>query len=257
MNKAISFGAGVNSIAMTIMLFKRGEIYPVVFADTMAEHPETYCYMDYFEKEFMSKYGQKIIRLSYTTHPECYSNYNSKTLEEYCIEKQLVPFVTSKRYCSKGWKIEPFNKYLKQIANKKTKMVKVQIGFAYDEKHRAKKIQNNLVKIEEYPLIERGIGRKACVDIIKSEDLSVPRKSRCFFCPYQDKDAWERLYNEYPDLFNRAEFLEINATNKKGIKTTLLPSGVSLNDLRYGYANQIDAFPDWDFEELEPCMCKL
>ena len=33
--KAISFGAeeGVNSIAMTIMLFKRGEIYPVVFAD--------------------------------------------------------------------------------------------------------------------------------------------------------------------------------------------------------------------------------
>ena len=60
----ISFGAGVNSVAMTIMLYKRGEIYPCIFADTMAEHPETYYYMDYFEKEFMSKYGQKIIRLN-------------------------------------------------------------------------------------------------------------------------------------------------------------------------------------------------
>ena len=40
--KIISFGGGINSIAMTIMLYKQNEIYPCVFADTMAEHPETY-----------------------------------------------------------------------------------------------------------------------------------------------------------------------------------------------------------------------
>ena len=256
--KVISFGAGVNSIAMTIMLFKRGEIYPVVFADTMAEHPETYCYMDYFEKEFMSKYKQKIIKINPIITSEYYTKYNSKSLEQYCIDKKIIPFVTSNRYCSKGWKIEPFNKYIKKhCLDKKTNMAIKLIGFSYDEKHRAKNNQNDLYVVEKYPLIESGIGRRQCLDIIKNEGLNLPKKSRCFFCPYQEKEAWKNLYFNYPELFKRAIVLEEIATSKNNIITTLLPSGIRLRYLKETFQNQTDIFPDWNFEELEPCICKL
>ena len=85
--KIISFGGGINSVAMTIMLYEQNEICPCVFADTLAEHPETYYYMDYFEKEFMSKYGQKIIRLS-PINSKFHYPYARRPLEEYLLEKK-------------------------------------------------------------------------------------------------------------------------------------------------------------------------
>jgi len=255
--KSISFGAGVNSIAMTIMLFNRGEIYPVIFADTMAEHPETYCYMDYFEEEFMAKFGQKIIRISPITHPDLYPPSMRKPLIQYCYDRQVVPFVTIGKFCSTGFKVKPIEKLLKRDYTDETGMVAKLIAFSYEEKNRIPNVDSNIVVRKQYPLVDEGIGRRQCFELIKEAGLSQPRKSRCYFCPYQDKTAWKRLWEEYPDLFKKSKKMEIRATNKNGIKTTLLPSGVSLEDLEYGYVNQIDAFPDWDFEELEPCMCKL
>ncbi len=242
--KVISFGAGVNSIAMTIMLFKRGEIYPVVFADTIAEHPETYCYMDYFEKEFMSKYGEKIIKINPYIYPELYPKRAQKrSLEQYCIDAHLIIF-TQFRFCTSDWKIAPIEAWQK----KNNKPIKL-IGFAYDEKHRG--INN---EYQEYPLIEKNITRRGCIEIIKDEGLAIPHKSGCFFCPFQSKAQWQALWRNYPELFNRAEQIEINATKNSKIskKICLSPSGKPLSNIK----NQLD-FPDWDLEELEPCICKL
>ena len=245
MKKAISFGAGVNSIAMTIMLFKRGEIYPVIFADTMAEHPETYCYMDYFEKEFMSKYGQKIVRISARTHPNYYFPRNIRQgidgLEHFCLTKKMVPLAFM-RSCTADYKIKPLAMWQKE-----NNIDSALIAFAFDESHRAKNVKGN----EGYPLIEKRITRKDCLKIIEGEGLDRPHKSGCFFCPFQRKSSWERLHKEYPELYNRAEKMENQS------QTTIIPAGKSLSILRDSFENQTDMFPDWDFEELEPCMCKL
>lgn len=241
----ISFGAGVNSIAMTIMLYKRGEIYPVIFADTMAEHPETYCYMDYFEKEFMSKYGQRIIRLHPIETPEYYPNRaKNRSIEQYCLDTHVI-ILTQFRFCTSDWKVAPIIAY-----QKKHGIDTCALGFAYDEKYRAEKKENGC-----FPLIADEITRQGCLDIIKAEGLDRPRKSGCFFCPFQRKTEWENLYRNYPDLFNRAEQIEITASkhSKRGKFIALSPSGRPLSNIR----NQTDLFPDWDFEELEPCMCKL
>jgi hypothetical protein len=165
MNKIISFGGGVNSIAMTIMLYKRGEIYPCVFADTMAEHPETYCYMDYFEREFMSKYHQKIVRISPVDTPEYYWDAQKNiSLENYFINKKTCP-MTLQKFCSFNFKRHPLCEYAPKPHV---------IGFALDEKHRAN-------RDEIYPLITGGVTRQGCIDIIKKEGLKIPRKSGCFF----------------------------------------------------------------------------
>jgi len=47
----ISYGAGINSTAMTLLLLSKGLRFPVVFADTGGEWPETYDFLDIF-KEF-------------------------------------------------------------------------------------------------------------------------------------------------------------------------------------------------------------
>lgn len=243
----ISFGGGVNSVAMTILLFKRGQIMPVVFVDTMAEHPDTYCYMDYFEKEFMGKYGVKITRLSPKSTPHYYYPYAAgKSLEEYSIEKQIIPFGAGGRYCSKGWKLEPLMKY--RAAHNEDKEV---IGFAWDERHRAK---DDTLQI--YPLIEAVISREGCFELIEAEGMSRPPKSSCFFCPYQRIGQWEELYRKYPELWERAENLEKNASHER--QKTLRADRIPLRYLRDRFDGKGgDLFPDFDFEELTPCACML
>jgi len=233
LDKIISFGGGVNSIAMTIMLYKRGEIYPCVFADTMAEHPETYCYMDYFEKEFMSKYGQKIIRLDPINTPQYYyPSSRSLPLYERHIKYKSVPMAIQV-FCSNEYKRHPLEKFApcEHI-----------IGFAFDERHRAKD------KI--YPLIDVKITRQGCIDIIRNEGLNVPRKSGCFFCSMQRISQWEDLWKNYPDLFQRAIDLENNSS------LLIRSDGRSLEVLRERFESKgAELFPDYDYEELTPCMC--
>lgn len=239
-NKIISFGAGVNSVAMVIMLYKRGEIYPCVFADTMAEHPETYCYMDYFEKEFMSKYGQKIIRLSPIDTPEYYRpQCQGKSLEDYCIERQIIPTFKN-RHCTQNYKQEPKESYQQGIQ-------KNIFGFAYDEKHRA-------IGDDYYPLVEAKITRQGCIEIIQREGLNVPRKSGCFFCCFQRLSNWEDLYRNYPDYYAKALYIESVALSKNPKMT--LRNDVSLTILRERFESKGgELFPDYDYEELTPCMC--
>jgi hypothetical protein len=230
--KIISFGGGVNSVAMTIMLYKRGEIYPLVFADTMAEHPETYCYMDYFEREFLSKYGQKIVRLNPIDNPEYYEPANKGlALYDWFWNLKFVP-LPMQSACSTQYKRRPLTKYAKKPHI---------MGFAMDEQHRA-------TGKDIYPLIENKIDRNGCIEIIKQQGLSIPIKSGCYFCAMQRISQWEDTYKNNPDLFQRAIDLEHN--------THLTIRDKPLEYLRDRFNGRGgDLFPDYDYEELTPCMC--
>jgi len=48
MNDCISFGGGVNSVAMTVLMVNEGWRGPVVMADTGCEWPETDAYVERF-----------------------------------------------------------------------------------------------------------------------------------------------------------------------------------------------------------------
>ena len=86
----ISYGGGVNSTAMTIMLVNDGWRGPIVFADTGAEWPETYCYMDYFEAEWLAPRGLTITRLGAEWRPEKKMR-DCPSLLDYCESYGMVP----------------------------------------------------------------------------------------------------------------------------------------------------------------------
>lgn len=246
MTEMISFGAGWNSVAMTIMLVNEGWRGPIVFADTGGEHPETYCYLGYFG-DWLKARGLEITRLSVSTHPQLYDDKRLgglvDTLEAYCLTRSIIPLLAV-RWCSVEFKRTPLVNWQKQHGIDITC-----IGIASDESRRAR--NDPTVR---YPLIERGITRPECARIIRRKGLELPVKSGCFFCPGQRLSEWQRLWRDHPDLYERAAELERKASDQNQKWATLNPHGQSLDQMR---ERRWQGQAEMDLGDYMPCVCRL
>ena len=239
MNEMISFGAGVNSVAMTIMLVEDGWRGPVVFSDPGSENPETYCYIEYFEREYLKPRGLNITRI---LPGSPYHKRSPLPLYEYCLDCGIVPFLAV-RWCSKEWKVVPLTGWADEHG-----VTTMLIGFAADEYKRAKNHDG-----KTYPLIDAGVTRAGCHRIITDAGLSLPVKSGCFFCPGRTISQWRSLYLDHPGLWDKAIAMEDRATAKYGRPITLLSRG-SLRQLpERGWADQMQM----DLSRWIPCACQL
>lgn len=236
----LSFGGGVNSAALAIMAINDGWRGEIVFSDTGCEWPETYCYIQYFEREFLSRYGISVV----TLQPHEKSRGKGMSLLDYCIRRSIIP-LASVRWCTQEWKIFSIDKY----RGERTTM----IAIAADEAHR----QPDAIR----PLVDIGIARKGCIEIIKSAGLDVPQKSGCYICPFQGNHQWRTLWERHPELFERVARLEESAQRKSTVaawNATLDPkSKYTLRQRQLSYESQM-TLPEIDMDELleyKPCVC--
>jgi len=237
----ISFGAGVNSVAMTIMLVNDGWRGPIVFADPGAEHPDTYCYIEYFEREWLRKRGIEITRINPGSR---WHKRSGLSLYDFCIKQGIVPYMMT-RWCSKEWKVVPLMGWAEEHGVE-TRF----IGFTVEEERRAKNFPGAV-----FPLIERDITRPECLRIIQRAGLDYPRKSGCFFCPGQPLTAWRDLYLNHRELYEQASALEVNVWTRTGRDDiTLDPNGVTLKEKA---ARRWEGQMQFDLSEWMPCMCRL
>lgn len=246
MTELVSLGAGVNSTAMTIMLVNEGWRGPIVFADTGCEWPETYCFVDYWERDWLQPRGLTITRLSGL--PWQQKNKGS-SLIEYCECAQVIP-LAARRWCTVEWKVNPINRWAEEHG------IEAQLlGIAADESHR--------MPDHKRPLVDRLIGRKDCIAIIKAEGLSVPHKSGCYICPFQGDAQWHELWKLHPELFDRAMQLEEGTKRTKTGRTyaTLDPRGkVTLRRRKERYDAQLPLLDDVEMDGLlayRPCVCGI
>jgi len=202
MTSYISYGGGVNSTAMAIMMVEDGWRGPIVFADTGGEHPETYSYMEYFEREYLNPRSLGIIRL---IPGDEYHTEASEPLEAYCLRKRTIPLLTI-RWCSIRWKRKPLNAFQKGHG-----ITVAAIGISTDEPKRVRPDAPDRI----YPLVERGISRAECRRIIQRAGLEIPPRSSCFFCPGQTIGEWRELYYKHPDLYERACKMEETSYHRK------------------------------------------
>ncbi len=248
MTEMISFGAGVNSVAMTIMLVNDGWRGPIVFADTAGEHPETYCYLTYFSR-WLEERGLEITRLTYETMPRLYAHdkrigsTRGATLWQYCYDSGIIPLL-AKRWCSVTFKRGPLEAWRREHD-----IGICLLGICASEPRRIRDDPN-----VRYPLYEEGITREGCKRIIRAAGLEVPRKSGCFFCPGQRIGEWKRLYYEQPALYERAVQLEENASQHCQKWATLDPHGISL---RQHAERRWEGQTEMDLSEWIPCLCSL
>lgn len=251
--KLISFGCGVNSVAMTIYLLKRGEYYPVIFADTGVEHPATYKYLEYFRQYLREKWNHDIIIISPKSYPGLYSKRvrsKAHSILYYCIYHDVIPMVCQ-RWCTLEYKRDPVRRFGK-LVNIYTHL----IAFSIDEEHRAK---SDFQKYkQEYPLIVAGIDREGCKNIIHSEGLEIPKKSGCFFCPYQKPVEWKALWKFHPRLFNISRRLEERISRKLKRKVTMRTDYFSLAEMEEIWDQENPLFPDLcDYGDQSCYMCGL
>jgi hypothetical protein len=200
MKNYLSFGGGVNSVAMMLLLLDEGVEFESVYV-WMPDNPNTHEYIMMLESmgyPITIIFPQvKSVKAPLGPMPGIYYN-----LFDYCWDRQVLPSFM-KRWCSGKFKSQTLEKYYQ---NAKW----IYMGIDYGEQ---KRMSYTCFKTGEnrYPLVEYGMNRKDCVELIKSKGLPVPMKSGCFICPFQDHKEWKNLRRYYPDLFCKATELEKRA----------------------------------------------
>lgn len=212
MRKYLSFGAGVNSTALMMLLLDEGVEFEAVFVDTGCEWPETYDHLHRLREE-----GYEFTWLK----PEV---SGTRTLYEYLVKYKTLPS-WGRRLCTSKWKRLPFDRYVEKPCT-------AYIGYDQGERHRHLRDRKGIHF--EYPLREREINRQGCKKIIRDHGLPVPRRSGCWLCPFQSLVVWTRLRLTYPDLFRKAVALEdMNPrgfTFRKGMRLSSIRQDSSLDD---------------------------
>jgi len=215
----LSFGGGVNSVAMMLNLLDEGWDFEAVFVDHGTDWPETYEYLDMFQEWLQKNKHEPITILKPNVQ-----GFNN--LYDYFYHYEMVPLFQY-RICSDKFKVRVLYKYFERPCFSL-------IGFDIGETKRAK--VTHIKQIENrFPLIEAKIDRWGCKEIIKKHDLPVPMKSGCYICPFQKRGQWIELRYKHPRLFQKAVDLEQRKYNysKRNNKPLhgISPTGARLQSL--------------------------
>jgi 3'-phosphoadenosine 5'-phosphosulfate sulfotransferase (PAPS reductase)/FAD synthetase len=233
MKNYLSYGGGVNSTAMLLILHDEGQNFESIYVDHGCDWPET---REYVHEIMVKRFPITIL----TPQVDGYSN-----LHDYASRYAMIPSRKT-RWCTNKFKVSVINAYVQ-------KPYFSLIGFSPDEAKRAKLSSQNGIE-NRFPLLEREIDREGCIEIIKAHGLPVPIKSGCWFCPFQRIGQWKLLRRRHPNLFCKAQQLEareMEARAKIGKGPLYLASkNRTLEDSIKGRQVRL-------FEEYPPCNCTL
>jgi hypothetical protein len=102
--------------------------------------------------------------------------------------------------CSGSWKQKVAAKWLREQG---VERCDTWVGISIDEKRRmkpsAKKWNQN-----RYPLIELGLRREDCIDLIARMGWLKPEHTSCYLCPNQGDFQWQTLKERFPSDFQKA-----------------------------------------------------
>ena len=236
----LSYGGGVNSTALAVLLARQGWKGTVIFCDTGTELPETYEFIELF-REWLKKRGIEFIVLDGAYRAAAYR----MPVHEYAERNLMLPLARA-RWCTTEYKVRPAKRWCKEHGLDAE--TEVMVGIAADEAHR--------LPWAPRPLVEWGITRSQCAAIIREAGLPVPVKSGCWLCPFQRRSQWRFLLEKHPELFWKAAELEEKVSRALGKRATLDPGGrFTLRELAEAFKRQRPLF---DFTGYyAPCLCRL
>lgn len=249
---AVRYGGGLNSMAV-LLLFKQRGIVPdnISFSDTGDEKPETYLHLQVVER-WLARVGfHEMTRLKRTPRNGAASLY------EECLINQTLP---SRAFgggsCADKWKVGPFRKFMSSwapaVAAKGWGFKPIVVlGYDAGEDERAK-IDEDDRFLYWHPLIEAGITRHMCREMVLAEGLPVPMKSACWHCPSSKRHEILWLRRTHPELLAKALEMEANAAPNLG-SVKGLARNWSWKSLVDADARQVDAFPETIVEDCAVC----
>lgn len=240
MTRYISFSGGVESTTMCILYGKGAK---AIFCDTGSEHKELYERLDYVEKYLIELHKGDFELIKVKANVKTKEKRYVDSLTDYILDYKYMPSSMA-RFCTRVFKIEPIEKYLKDKGE-----IEMMIGLNFDEKNRT----GNLQKLENckysYPLIENELDRNDCIDILNIHGLnpSFPvymQRGGCKFCFFKKEAEYKAMYYLDKETFNENKELEKTIQDKKKKFFSIMPSGKSMqqleNECKQSLFNEID-----------------
>ena len=202
MMKAISLGWGTQSFGLAAMS-ALGILPPVdvaIHADTTHERRETYEFAARWTP-WLEEHGVRVVTVE---------NPRKGIIENWTATGIMIAAYTTyedgrasgilRRQCTHDWKIMPIRRWLQ--VNRDGQPVEMWIGISLDELERSR-ISDVLYIKNVYPYLEfnislvggtrYGLRRSDIVHWLQANDLEVPVKSACVFCPYHDRRTWREI----------------------------------------------------------------
>ncbi len=195
-------GGGVDSTAIAALIC-RGELPPPAYAwivDVGYEPSSTWSHV-------RGVLIPELSRVGVTLHVLRTVDYLANPLVEYghcvlpayrrCPDGHLAKLGT---HCTGKWKAKVARRWLRSQG---AATIEQWIGIAADEERRVRPSRYAWIRLR-YPLVDRGLGRGACVALIQREGWAVPERTSCVVCPQHSSGEWRRLAARYPQDFARA-----------------------------------------------------
>lgn len=216
----LSLGAGVQSSTLALMA-ARGEVPGpklncAIFADTQAEPPSVYRWLDWLEKQL--PFPVHRVTAGSLTERITTTRRNRKTGELYY--SNMIPAFTLNpdgtkgivgRSCTANFKIVPIMKKARQLGGikrgQKTVGVIQWIGISLDEVSRMKDSRDPWAE-SRWPLIEMRMNRHDCFRWMERNGYPAPPRSACSYCPFHSDAEWRRLKTYEPAEFAKAVEVE-------------------------------------------------
>ena len=214
--RILSLGAGVQSSALAL-LAEHGDIEPVdfaVFADTGDEPDSVYDWLEELSK--MVSYPVYWTQSHYGKLSDNLLKDDFSQIPAFTLNDKGDP-AKGRRQCTKYWKIRPVNKEIRRRTGTFRKKLpenhfQVLKGISVDEALRAKDDRERSNQAV-FPLLDAGISRDQCRQIVEEKTGQTPPRSACYYCPYKSKDEWE----EISETKHWEHILEIDSTlNSRG-----------------------------------------
>jgi hypothetical protein len=221
----ISFSGGVESRTMALIYGNKAD---AIFSDTGWEHDELYKQLESVEAKLKEWHNNdfKIIRVKSESHPE--------GLGEYIKESKFYPSFQA-RFCTRIFKIEPIDNFLKQF---KEEGAELMIGLNAEEAEMRTGNHGLLPFVKyKYPLVENGITRKMCEQMLEAAGISpnfppYMKRGGCKGCYFKSKKEYEALAILNPIEFDEVANLEEEIQDKRDKFFHVIDSIPNLKDFK-------------------------
>lgn len=211
--RVLSLGAGVQSTTLLMMMIE-GEIERadhVIFADTGWEPVEVYEHLEKLKIIMADNNLPFHIVSKGNIRDDFFGNGNQfASMPLHVLNHQGKPAMV-RRQCTGDYKIAPLMKKQRELAGlvarqqSKEHLITTVIGISYDESQRMRDPAFSWIK-HDYPLVDRRITRKDCLDWCADKGLDKPPRSACIGCPFKSRDEWVYLKQKPADWADAVAF---------------------------------------------------
>jgi 3'-phosphoadenosine 5'-phosphosulfate sulfotransferase (PAPS reductase)/FAD synthetase len=205
----VSYGGGVQSTALLVLAAEGRIDFPLfVFANTGddSENPAT---LDYVRRIAMP-YAEAH-RVELVERRRIMRDGSERTLlQEIESQDRSIPIPArmgaggfGRKKCTERFKIAVVRREMRRRGATADDPATVAIGISTDEIERAGAgpgpDPRDPTRIRVYPLLDLGLSRQDCRNVIADAGLPIPPKSACSFCPLHDRESWRRQRRSDPE----------------------------------------------------------